>query len=113
MSTYSVRCKNSKCRHRRVTKIHPFDYKVGPACPACGSTSGWRIEGRQYTKNNLCHCNGPIGRDGPFPHKKNHPFCDHHPQGIYNQMKRAGIPDSEIPLEFLGRQMKDTDEVPF
>lgn len=99
MSTYSVRCRNGSCRHRRVTHTDPDIYKLVPKCPVCGSKKGWRIENRQYNKRNNCYCGGPIGRDGPIPHKKSHPFCEHHPQGIYNQKKRAGMTDEEIASE--------------
>lgn len=113
MSTYSLRCRVDACRHRRVSKTHPDEYKITPPCPVCGSTKGWRIENRDYNKRNLCRCNGPIGRDGPIPHKTSHPFCDQHPRGIYNQLRREGVPEEEIPLEYLGTPMKETDETPF
>lgn len=102
MATYSVRCRNCQCRHRRVINIHPDDYKIVPACDACGKHVGWRIEGRAYNKKNLCHCGGPINPKTamPFPHRPTHPMCDQHPLGYYNQAKRAGIEDNDIPLEY-------------
>jgi hypothetical protein len=40
MTTYSIRCRNSRCRHRRVSKTHPDDYKIVPKCAACGERRG-------------------------------------------------------------------------
>lgn len=102
MSTYSVRCRNGACRHRRVTSIHPDDYKVMPACGSCGKRAGWRIEGREYNMRNLCHCSGPFNHTTamPFPHKTTHSLCDHHPNGFYNQAKRRGVEDHDIPSEY-------------
>jgi hypothetical protein len=102
MTAYSVRCRNSACRHRRVTRTHPDEYKVVPPCPCCDAKAGWRIEGRTYNKRNLCRCGGPLNLETamPFPHKTTHPLCDQHPLGYYNQAKRAGVPDEDIPEEF-------------
>lgn len=101
MSSWSVRCRHTACRHRRVVKTHPDDYKVVPRCPACGHRKGWRIEQRQYAKRNLCRCSGPLGRNGePFPHKKDHPCCEQHPHGIYNQARARGVAHSDIPEEY-------------
>lgn len=113
MSTYSVRCRHQACRHRRVVRTHPDDYKVVPKCALCGHRKGWRIEGRAYNKRDLCDCGGPIGRDGPIPHNTTHPMCQHHPEGVKNQMLRAGVTIDDVPLEHVGRQMKATDECPF
>lgn len=113
MTTYSVRCRHKACRHRRVTHTHPDEYQVVPVCPVCGNRKGWRIEQRAYNKTNLCHCGGPVGRDGPIPHNTTHPMCEHHPEGMRNQMKRAGVADDDMPLEALGRKMKETDACPF
>lgn len=114
MTTYSVRCRNSQCRHRRVTKTHPDDYKIVPKCPMCGSKNGWRIENRDYNKRNLCPCSGVVFPDGrSAPHKTSHPLCENHPHGIYNQAKMRGVSDEHIPLEHLGRKMKETDLCPF
>lgn len=102
MSTYSVRCRNSACRHRRVAKTHPLDYVFVPVCEVCGQRAGWRLEARHYNKRHLCHCDGPLGRDAmPYPHRITHPLCDQHPRGYYNQAKRAGVCDDDIPLEFM------------
>ncbi len=109
MTTYSVRCRHHACRHRRVTKVHPEDYKVVPKCSVCGNRKGWRIEGRQYLKRDRCYCAGY-----PHPHRKtSSKYCDFHPQGFYNQAKRQGVKDEDIPLEFTGRLMKATEDVPF
>lgn len=109
MTTYSVRCRDSNCRHRRVSAKHPGDYKVVPRCSACGQRKGWRIEGRQYAKRDRCSCAGY-----PHPHQRGtSKFCDHHPQGFYNQAKRRGVPDDDIPLEYIGRPMKEADACPF
>lgn len=114
MSTYSLRCRNSKCRHRRVSEIHPDDYKLVPTCTACGQRQGWRIEKRDYNKRDLCDCKGPVWPDGrQFPHRRSHPCCDNHPQGTYNQAKRAGLSDDDIPVEHMGRRMKPTEPCPF
>ena len=102
MTTYSIRCRNSVCRHRRVSRTHPLDYVFVPVCAACGLRAGWRLESRGYNKRHLCHCDGPLGRDAmPYPHRTSHPMCDQHPRGFYNQAKRAGVSDADIPLEFL------------
>lgn len=109
MTTYSVRCRNSLCRHRRVVTRHPDDYKRPPKCPCCKSAKGWRIEGREYSKRDRCTCAGYH-----YPHQKaTSKFCDHHPQGFYNQAKRQGVSDDDIPLEHLGRKMKADEPVPF
>lgn len=103
MTTYSVRCRNSACRHRRVSGTHPNEYKRVPKCDFCGKRFGWRIEGRGYNKRNLCNCGGPINIKTamPFPHNKNHPMCDHHPDGYYHQAKMRGVEDTDIPMEYL------------
>jgi hypothetical protein len=102
MTTYSVRCRNSSCRHRRVTSKHPNEYEIVPPCPCCGKKAGWRIEGRAYNRRNLCYCGGPINPKTamPFPHKSTHPMCDCHPLGYYNQARRAGVDDQDIPAEY-------------
>lgn len=63
---------------------------------------GWRTESRAYNKRNLCRCSGPLNLETAmtFPHKATHPLCDRHPLGYYNQAKRAGIADEDIPSEF-------------
>jgi hypothetical protein len=110
MTTYSVRCCNSKCRHRRVTKTHPFDYKIVPKCESCNQAAGWRVEGRAYNKRKLCHCGGPINpKTGmTYPHKTTHPMCDQHPLGYYNQAKARGIEDQDIPEEYRPHQVDAT-----
>lgn len=115
MSTWSVRCRDSACRHRRVTSTHPDTYKIVPRCPQCGSAKGWRIEQRAYNKRDLCRCDGPKGRNNePFPHNTTHPECDQHPSGFYNQAKRQGAADDDIPLDRMPRrEMKATDDCPF
>lgn len=110
MTTYSVRCRNSACRHRRVSETHPDKYKQQYRCPSCKQLKGWRLEGRAYNKKDLCTC----GQVPLYPHRKGkHPLCDHHPQGFYNQAKRRGVSDDDIPLEHLGKPMKETDDCPF
>jgi hypothetical protein len=114
MKSYSVRCRNAKCRHRRVTHIHPDNYKVVPKCEACGRRDGWRVENRDYNKRGLCHCGGPeMHRGVHFPHRTTHPLCDNHPHGLYNRAKHMGVSDDDIPLEAMGRKMKETDDCPF
>lgn len=114
MTTYSLRCRNSLCRHRRVSTIHPDDYKVIPKCPSCGKRAGWRIEQRQYNKRGLCTCPGPLGRDNePFPHRSTHPCCDLHPQGVANQARARGVAEEDIPDEYRERQMKEDEPCPF
>jgi len=101
VTTYSIRCRNGQCRHRRVSRIHPDDYKVIPACEVCGQRKGWRIEQRAYNKRGLCHCNGPDQCEGKhFPHRVTHPYCDQHPQGFYNQARARGVAHEDIPEEF-------------
>jgi hypothetical protein len=114
MSTYSLRCRNAACRHRRVSATHPDDYVRAPRCPACGGCHGWRIEQRAYNRRGLCHCDGPLGNHGPFPHRTSHPLCDQHPRGAYNQLRRAGVGDDAMPLELMGTPIAAADErVPF
>lgn len=99
MTTYSIRCRNHACRHRRVTSIHPDDYKVVPRCPRCGERKGWRIESRAFRRNQTrCWCSGPemaFGRH--FPHQPDHPLCDQHPHGFYNQARARGVAHEDIP----------------
>jgi hypothetical protein len=114
MTTYSVRCCNSKCRHRRVTGTHPDDYKVVPACPRCGERRGWRIEGRAYNQRNLCRCSGPAACKGQqFPHQTTHPLCDENPLGPYNQLKARGVSDDEMPLQAIPARPCTTEDAPF
>ncbi len=114
MTTYSVRCRHHACRHRRVTTRHPDDYKVVPKCSVCGHRKGWRIEARAYNQRDTCDCDGPSVCKGQyFPHNSTHPLCDNHPQGPYNQAKRRGVSDEDIPLEHIGRPMKESDGCPF
>ena len=99
MTTYSIRCRS--CRHRRVSSIHPDDYTRVPKCPACGARKGWRIEGREYNRRNLCQCGGPEMAFGRyFPHRTTHPLCDHHPHGFYNQARARGVAHDDIPEEY-------------
>lgn len=101
MTTWSVRCRVSSCRHRRVTHTHPDDYVRVPPCPSCGARAGWRVEGRAYNKRGLCHCGGPLGRENePFPHRITHPSCDQHPHGFYNQARARGVAHDDIPEEY-------------
>jgi hypothetical protein len=101
VSTYSIRCRHFACRHRRVSRTHPDEYKVVPKCPVCGNRKGWRIEQRGYNKRGLCRCGGPLGRNNePFPHRTTHPCCDHHPHGFYNQARARGVAHDEIPKEY-------------
>lgn len=114
MSTYSVRCRVDACRHRRVINRDPETYIRPPKCPKCGSGNGWRIERREYNRRNLCRCSGPEMAQGrAFPHRTTHPLCEQHPHGPYNQAKRRGISDADIPLEHLGRRMTDKEDCPF
>lgn len=111
MSTYSVRCRNSSCRYRRVSKRHPDSYKLVPRCPECKERKGWRIEQRAYNRRDLCGC----GQSPAYPHRKGkYKFCDHHPHGFYHQAKRQGASDDEIPFEYMpSTPMKETDGCPF
>jgi hypothetical protein len=108
MTTYSIRCRNGKCRHRRVSTVHPDDYKKAPKCPACGLQKGWRIEGREYNRRGLCGCSGvDMVRGVNFPHRSTHPFCDQHPRGFYNQARARGIAHEDIPAEFGGGLLEE------
>lgn len=110
MTTYSVRCRDSACRHRRVLKRHPDSYLIVPKCAICGQRKGWRIEQRAYNRRDLCSC----GKSPLYPHRVGkYKFCDHHPRGYYNQAKRQGVADDDIPVEYLGQPMKETDDCPF
>ena len=114
MTTYSLRCRNGSCRHRRVSRIHPDDYKLIPRCAMCGLRSGWRIEGRAYNKRNLCHCSSVVSDRGNYPHRKGvHPLCDFHPEGPANQARRAGICEEAVLVEFGGKPMKPEEPCPF
>lgn len=115
MTTYSVRCRNAACRHRRVTETHPDDYKVVPACSACGKRAGWRVEGRAYNQRDLCNCSGPeVSQEHgkPFPHRTHNPYCDQNPQGPRNQLKARGVTVEDMPLELMGEPCT-TEEAPF
>ena len=110
MSTYSVRCRVAACRHRRVISRDPETYIIVPRCVVCGARKGWRIEQREYNRTNLCTC----GQSPTYPHRKGkYKFCDFHPQGPYNQAKRQGLTDDDIPLEYLGKTMKQSEPCPF
>lgn len=96
MTTYSVRCRNSACRHRRVISRHPDEYRLVPKCGSCGKRAGWRIEQRYFNLRNRCRCSGYH-----YPHAAGSPLCDSNPRGFYNQAKRAGVHDDDIPVEYL------------
>lgn len=101
MSTWSVRCCNSACRHRRVAKTHPDEYKVVPRCTRCGQRKGWRIEARVYNQRQLCHCSGPeVATGRHFPHRTHHPLCDLNKHGFYNQARARGVAHEDVPYEF-------------
>lgn len=113
MSTYSIRCRHKACRHRRVVRTHPDEYKVVPRCPMCGSRKGWRIEQRAYNKRGLCHCSGPDMAEGRhFPHRTTHPLCDNNPDGERNQVLARGVAVDDLPLELMG-EVCSTEEPPF
>lgn len=101
VATYSVRCCNSKCRHRRVAKTHPFDYKIIPKSECCNEVAGWGVESRAYNKQNLCYCGGPINprNEMSYQHKSNNPMCDQHPHGYYQAIGR-GVQHDDIPKEY-------------
>jgi hypothetical protein len=113
MTTYSVRCRHKACRHRRVMKKHPDEYKKVPKCPMCGNSKGWRIENRAYNKRGLCHCSGPdmvaTGSRQHFPHRVTHPYCDNHPRGFYNQARAKGVAHEDIPVEYGGAKVDHAD----
>ena len=110
MATYSVRCRHTVCRHRRVFRKHPDAYKVIPKCPSCGKQKGWRIENRAYNQRNLCYCSGPVSDVGVnYPHRTTHPYCEQHPEGIYNQAKRQGVTDEDIPAEYWPERLKNAN----
>jgi hypothetical protein len=103
MTTYSIRCRNARCRHRRVSTRHPDEYARTPPCSMCGARKGWRVEGREYNRRGLCNCSGvDMVRGVHFPHRTTHPFCDQHPLGYYNQARAQGVAHDEIPVEFGG-----------
>lgn len=63
---YCVRCRNSACRHRRMSLTHPDNYvseATTPVCTKCGQKKGWRIENRMYEEK-TCYCAGVS-----FPHR--------------------------------------------
>jgi hypothetical protein len=110
MASYTVRCRNSKCRHRRTIPFHPDYFQRTPRCLACGEQRGWRVE--KPAKRIYCHCNGPdMASEGRhYPHRTDHPFCDKHPRGYYNQARFMGIPHDEIPVEFGGGLTPEKEE---
>lgn len=109
MTTYSVRCRDSACRHRRVLKRHPDSYLVVPKCAICGERKGWRIEQRAYNRRDLCSC----GKSPLYPHRVGkYKFCDHHPDGFYNQALRQGVDLFDIPFEYWPKT-KETNDCPF
>jgi hypothetical protein len=111
---FYVRCRHHACRHRRKSRTHPDDYKRVPACEVCGERKGWRIERPSVERRAICHCEGPVGKRGPFPHKVDHPLCDQHPEGPRNQLLRAGYTELDIfeflPLDRLGRKVKNESD---
>ncbi len=111
MTTYSLRCRLTSCRHRRVGTVHPDDALRTYKCPSCNTYSGWRIENRDYNRRDLCGC----GKTGLYPHRVGkHKFCDFHPHGPYNQAMRAGATIDDVPLDHLPvRVMKEEDLCPF
>lgn len=93
MTTYSLRCRLKKCRHRRVSKVHPDDAKQRYRCPACKGLHGWRIENRDYNKRKLCKCSGvEVVRGVAFPHRPHNPYCEQNPWGEFNRAARLGVP---------------------
>ena len=114
MSTYSLRCRNSACRHRRVASVHPDDYILVPSCKVCGQRKGWRIESRDYNQRNLCKCSGPESCKGQaFPHNTTHPLCDNNADGLRNQALKRGVAPADMPLEMMGQTMGKNDVCPF
>lgn len=99
---YLVRCRNSACRHQRMTHTHPDQYILTPRCTSCGLIKGWRLEKRSRNKV-TCHCNSVgMATGNTFPHKTTHPFCDKNPRGYYNQARQMGVDHDDIPVEFGG-----------
>lgn len=122
MKRYPVRCRNNKCRHRRLTSVHPDDYKVVPACLVCGERKGWRIEHQAVDKRELCECGGVVHLSTAHNaravrHKIDHPMCLKNPEGARNHLLRAGCKESELfdllPLDALGRKMSENEPCPF
>lgn len=104
MPTYSLRCRNAACRHRRTSKTHPDDYRRMPACEVCGAKKGWRIEScKSWHKHQACNCGQVVGRDRPIPHNRWHPLCDQHPEGKRNQLLRQGVTEADLPIELMGK----------
>lgn len=108
---WNVRCRNKKCRHRRLTDVHPDETRLTYRCPKCGELKGWRIE-NQSDRREKCNCGGPLSEtsDRSYPHHRGHPLCNHHPYAAYNQAKARGVEDSDIPFEFLPPEVKDAVE---
>lgn len=42
-----------------------------------------------------------------YPHKANHPMCDQHPFGYYNQAKARGVENHDIPNEYRPVHLQD------
>lgn len=55
------------------------------------------------SRQNLCYCSGPVNLQSgmSFGHKKDHPMCDCHPHGFYNQTKFREFGDEDIALEYF------------
>lgn len=86
-----------------------------PRCPTCGARK-WAIDKyRIRTELRIrekCWCTGyPVLSSKGAAHTKGSKYCVHHPHGIYNQAKREGVSDADIPFEHIGR--KCGDECPF
>ncbi len=114
MTTYSVRCRNSACRHRRVARVHPDEAKLTKRCESCNQVAGWRIENRDYNKRKLCQCNGTGLIDGrEWGHNTSHPYCEQNPNGPRNQALARGVAPEDLPLELMGRKMGPDDPCPF
>lgn len=97
MSTFSLRCRLKKCRHRRVSRVHPDDAKQRYRCPKCRGMHGWRIENRDYNKRNLCNCSGvEVIRGVRFPHRPHNPYCDNNPWAEFNRAALQGIPGGHL-----------------
>lgn len=115
---FPVRCRLKKCRARRNATVHPDDMKRIPKCHKCGGRHGWRIERRPENRQ-MCTCGKVINVKyaTTVPHRVGgHPLCDHHPEGILNQAKRAGLTGDylmDAAIESVGREMKPDDPCPF
>lgn len=103
---YHVRCGNSKCRQRRVLKMHPDEYIRLPACTACGTkkyyVSNWM--NRRNTKAVSCRCPGYMhcSEGGEWPHRKGSKYCYYRKDGTLRVEGDEDFFDAQYEQHHIG-----------